>query len=176
VKNIIGNVLSEIDIEKIMEKVRDINDAGTAFHAIGPSEKNSRLEERERSLEIIFQQGLLASDPAKRKFPSKEEWAPEARARDSYSSISFNIVGRDIQSIDEAPWIASDISGVPHDGIGVIFSTQSFKEIWESEKRKENWRFVRKELDIKECRVNCRMDKANRYLWGLTHQKHINFV
>ena len=55
-------------------------------------------------------------------------------------------------------------------------NTQTFKEIWEGEKRQENWRFVRKELDIKECRVNCRMDKSNKYLWGLDHQEHINFV
>jgi hypothetical protein len=24
--------------------------------------------------------------------------------------------------------------------------------------------------------VNCRMDKANKYLWGFQHQEHLNFV
>ena len=55
-------------------------------------------------------------------------------------------------------------------------NTHSFHEIWEGEKRKENWTFVRQTLDNKECRVNCRMDKANKYLWGFQHQEHLNFV
>jgi radical SAM protein with 4Fe4S-binding SPASM domain len=52
----------------------------------------------------------------------------------------------------------------------------SFREIWESPERFRNWELVRKTLDISECRVNCRMDKANRYLWGFDHQQHVNFV
>ena len=41
---------------------------------------------------------------------------------------------------------------------------QTFKEIWHGEKRKANWHHVRDTLDIKECKVNCRMSKANIYL------------
>lgn len=52
----------------------------------------------------------------------------------------------------------------------------SFRKIWEGERRKANWLLVKNTLDIKECRVNCRMDKANRFLWGFEHQPHINFV
>lgn len=52
----------------------------------------------------------------------------------------------------------------------------SFKQIWEGERRKANLEFVRQTLDIKECRVNCRMDKANRYLAGFATQEHVNFV
>ena len=55
-------------------------------------------------------------------------------------------------------------------------NTLSFMDVWEGEKRKANWQFVRKELDIHECRVNCRMDKVNRYLWGLDHQEHASFI
>ncbi len=53
---------------------------------------------------------------------------------------------------------------------------ESFQSIWEGERRKANWRLVTKELDIHECRVNCRMNAANKYLWGFDHQQHINFV
>ena len=52
----------------------------------------------------------------------------------------------------------------------------SFQDIWEGNKRRKNWEFVRNALDIHECRVNCRMDKANRYLAGFNQQEHINFI
>lgn len=55
--------------------------------------------------------------------------------------------------------------------------TQTFKEIWHGEKRKVNWTHVRETLDIKDCKVNCRMSKANIYLnevlEGVTHQNFI---
>lgn len=54
----------------------------------------------------------------------------------------------------------------------------SFKDIWEGERRRENFHYVRNELDIRECRLNCRMDEVNRYLDRLQHRNipHINFI
>ncbi|MCX6050957.1 MAG: radical SAM protein [Campylobacterales bacterium] len=53
----------------------------------------------------------------------------------------------------------------------------SFSEIWESDKRKASYNYVQNELDIKNCRVNCRMDEVNRYLWRLKNpQEHDNFI
>lgn len=53
----------------------------------------------------------------------------------------------------------------------------TFKAIWQGEKRKANWEYVRNHLDIHECRLNCRMDKANRYLDEMTNGvPHRNFI
>ncbi len=55
---------------------------------------------------------------------------------------------------------------------------QSFQEIWEGARREENFRYIRHELDIKECRRNCRMDEINRYLHALQENTipHVNFI
>lgn len=52
----------------------------------------------------------------------------------------------------------------------------TFQEIWEGDKRKENWRLMREEFDIKQCRLNCRMNGPNKYLHSLTHTPHATFI
>ena len=62
-------------------------------------------------------------------------------------------------------------------GYGNI-NENTFKEVWQSNKRKENFYYVLNELDISECRRNCRMDEVNRYLFNLKENTipHVNFI
>ena len=55
---------------------------------------------------------------------------------------------------------------------------RSFQSIWEGPEREASFRYVRNELNIKECRKNCRMDEVNRYLFNLREGRidHVNFI
>ncbi|MBA3064881.1 radical SAM protein [bacterium] len=54
---------------------------------------------------------------------------------------------------------------------------QTFQEIWNGEKRMQSLREVSEKLDTSQCRVNCRMDEINRYLWKLKFPpEHVNFI
>ncbi len=53
----------------------------------------------------------------------------------------------------------------------------TFQEIWEGEKRQRSLQWVENDLDAAKCRVNCRMDEINRYLWEIKNPpKHVNFI
>ena len=56
-------------------------------------------------------------------------------------------------------------------------NTHTFKEVWQGEKRKANWDYVRNHLDIHECRQSCRMNEDNIYMNDLIHGvPHQNFI
>jgi len=54
----------------------------------------------------------------------------------------------------------------------------TFSSIWTSDRKMQNATFVANELDISECRVNCRMDQVNRYLDVVVNETapHFNFI
>jgi len=53
----------------------------------------------------------------------------------------------------------------------------TFQEIWEGEERAKSLQWMKEHLSTEACRVNCRMDEVNRYLWELQNpQEHVNFI
>jgi GTP 3',8-cyclase len=60
--------------------------------------------------------------------------------------------------------------------IGNIYEN-TFRQILEGSRRRSLVRWAARELDTCRCRVNCRMDEVNRYLWDVTHPpEHVNFI
>lgn len=54
---------------------------------------------------------------------------------------------------------------------------ETFREIWEGSEREKSLKMVAENLDTSSCRVNCRMDEINKYLWELKHPGgHVNFI
>lgn len=54
---------------------------------------------------------------------------------------------------------------------------KSFKEIWEGNKRAESLKWVNDNLDVSNCKLNCRMDEINNYLSRLKSPgEHVNFI
>ena len=54
---------------------------------------------------------------------------------------------------------------------------QGFQEIWEGEKRRKSYEYIRNHLDCSTCRTNCRMDEINGYLHSLRNPiPHVNFI
>jgi len=54
---------------------------------------------------------------------------------------------------------------------------QTFKEIWQGEKRLESLNWVEENMDASKCRVNCHMDEINKYLRELkSPPEHVNFI
>ena len=53
----------------------------------------------------------------------------------------------------------------------------NFKKIWEDKKHVNLVHWAAKKLNTDKCRINCRMDEANRYLWDISNPpEHVNFV
>lgn len=54
---------------------------------------------------------------------------------------------------------------------------QGFQDIWEGQKRKKAMARFEQDFDISACRLNCRMDKINQYLWEIKNPiEHVNFI
>jgi wyosine [tRNA(Phe)-imidazoG37] synthetase (radical SAM superfamily) len=54
---------------------------------------------------------------------------------------------------------------------------KTFAEIWRGQERRSKLAWAENDMAIDACRIGCRMDEINRYLWELRHPgEHVNFV
>ncbi len=54
---------------------------------------------------------------------------------------------------------------------------QTFQNIWEGEARIQSLHWVQTEFTMESCKLNCRMDEINQYLWRLKNpSEHDNFI
>jgi radical SAM protein with 4Fe4S-binding SPASM domain len=73
-------------------------------------------------------------------------------------------------------WGCSSYLGDKRFLYGNIFK-EDFRSIWTGDSRRQSLDMVASELDSEGCRMNCRMDEINLYLWELTHPgEHVNFI
>jgi len=73
-------------------------------------------------------------------------------------------------------WGCSSFIGNERFCYGNIYES-GFAAIWSGERRCRSLQFVAQQLDTEDCRMNCRMDEINHYLWELTHpSRHVNFI
>jgi len=53
----------------------------------------------------------------------------------------------------------------------------SFRGLWQGDRRRRLFEMMTSDFDIGECRLNCRMNSINQYLWNLRHpHAHVNFI
>jgi GTP 3',8-cyclase len=54
---------------------------------------------------------------------------------------------------------------------------QTFEQIWKGQKRLRSLDWVENDMDASRCRINCRMDEINKYLWDFKNPPdHVNFI
>ncbi|HHT9135574.1 MAG TPA: SPASM domain-containing protein, partial [Candidatus Avalokitesvara rifleensis] len=73
-------------------------------------------------------------------------------------------------------WACKDYIGDQRFNLGSI-TKRHVSEIFNSPETKKFYRWVSEELDVTQCRSNCRLDEANRLLWELKNPpSHVNFI
>ena len=101
-----------------------------------------------------------------------QKWNTSERNYDHCLAMSFWTY------IDAAGWVwaCCNYLGDERFRLGSLYES-TFEAIWHGERRREVIHWVQNTLDAHECRINCRMDEINRYLWELKHPPdHVNFI
>lgn len=132
--------LTDVEIEKIMEKCLDINKEGTAFSVIDSWPDRDKYD----TIKSIFREGILGGRRSKGSFNgnSKESWAKDVRSG-RQRNVFFNIVGRfkgssrrhpakePVSEMAKSLYFQNHFhnDGDPIDGVAIVFDLKRMKEI-----------------------------------------------
>lgn len=122
--------LSPEAIEKIMEKVQDINSKDIAYTSIRRTDRIAEILEQ-GLLGTVTQQGFGAESEERNR---KEEWA-QASHGERNTTVHFNITGRSINTTPKNSYEGLELVGeigksehMNKGGIAIIFDLTTFKE------------------------------------------------
>ena len=130
-------------------------------------------------------------------FPSGELVASLREAAACISNDTFSFILRDVDHLDRSRKYTNCL-GLPlivyfredgeaytcffhqHDentSLGSVVN-QSFRELWESDGKKQAISYINDKIDKNKCQANCRHHQINNYLWDLKHNQpaHVNFI
>ena len=130
--------LSPEAIERIMEKVQDINKKGTAWTLVSDTFPLPQLKTREAKLESILQNGIIGTSTKQEGLErsaffnetGKSEYLDALKSRQE-TEVFFNIIGR---SSNDRPghYRRLDQYGYyfnkPSDSVGILFDLSRFRE------------------------------------------------
>lgn len=156
-------------------------DIGVDYLAIKPYSQHP-LSVTEEYRNVSYEQDLALADELQSfntaafqvvfRVHAMRKWDAGTRAYDRCNAMSFWTY------IDAAGslWGCCNYIGDERFLLGNLYE-QSFEEIWNGERRRSVLHWVQNDMDAHQCRINCRMDEVNRYLWELTHPPgHVNFI
>ena len=156
-------------------------DMGVDYLAIKPYSQHPLGSSREYE-DINYQKDLALADELKEfnapgfnvvfRLHAMRKWDNAVRSYDRCQAMAFWTY------IDAGGfvWGCCNYLGDERFALGNLCE-ESFQEVWEGERRRAFLEWVNADLDAHQCRVNCRMDEVNRYLWDLKHPpEHVNFI
>ena len=132
--------LSPEMIEKIMEKVHDINESGTAYSSLYPT--NRSVKKMEIQLLSVLKDGVLGGQPSAPR--EKVEWTKALQSKGKgpkAAPVFFNIIGRSrrtapgsdggLEKFNEKYSTSSGPSFgfQQHDDVTLLFDITKFKEV-----------------------------------------------
>lgn len=122
--------LSPEIIERIMDKVEDINRFGIAFHTIGANRKRQK-----NSLEDILRDGVLgitagsSQKKYKEEFNQRKTWMADVRKRNELPMVWFDVLGdypKSCPTIKDCYWVG--LNPVRPLNITIIFDLQKYND------------------------------------------------
>lgn len=130
--------------------------------------KYEEIEKLEEELEKIASENFKIIYRAK----AMEKWDQKTKPYDKCFAMPFWAY------IDSEGNVWGCSARMPEEdfNFGNIYKN-SFKEIWEGEKRMKVLPSICSDIDPEKCKITCRMDEINRYLWNLKNPpEHVNFI